>query len=104
MPWRARPASRQPITHAQQKPFTPAHTVALAQPNIHRSLGELLRAHKLVKVQINGPTDAADRAAADLARGSGGVLLASKGGTLLFAEGGASPEALLLVRAQTARV
>jgi RNA-binding protein YhbY len=64
---------------------------------ISRSLCELLRAHKLVKVQINGPADAAAAVAASLSADSGGVLLQTKGGTLLFAEGNAEAAALLQV-------
>lgn len=62
-----------------------------------RSLSELLRAHKLVKVQINGPNGAALQTGAALSEGSGGVLLQAKGGTLLFGDGGSTPDALLLV-------
>ncbi|KIZ00813.1 hypothetical protein MNEG_7150 [Monoraphidium neglectum] len=67
-----------------------------------RSLCELLRAHKLVKVQINGPADAAAAVAASLSADSGGVLLQTKGGTLLFAEGDAEAAALLQVANESA--
>lgn len=60
-----------------------------------RSLCELLRAHKLVKVQVNGPPGVAAAAAATLVGGSGGALLQLKGGTLLFGDGSCSPDVLL---------
>ncbi|KAI8465612.1 MAG: hypothetical protein J3K34DRAFT_461308 [Monoraphidium minutum] len=60
-----------------------------------RSLSELLRSHKLVKVQVNAPPDAAAAAAAALAAACGAVLLQAKGTTLLFGDGGAAGEALL---------
>lgn len=60
-----------------------------------RSLAELLAAHKLVKVQINGPWTAAAEIAAMLSERAGGALVLTRGATLLFSEGGADPEGLL---------
>ncbi|KAF8068345.1 anamorsin-like protein [Scenedesmus sp. PABB004] len=65
-----------------------------------RSLGELLTAHKLVKVQLNGARDepaAVADAAAALAAASGAALLRVKGSTMLFADAASSDEHLLAV-------
>jgi RNA-binding protein YhbY len=73
----------------------------------HRSLRDLLTAHKLVKVKVNGMIQPQDLAAAaeQLAAGSGGQLLQLKGSSMLFAVGGngSSDEELLEVRECSAR-
>ncbi len=67
-----------------------------------RSLKEMLAAHKLVKVQINGPLAGADDVVRQLSDGAGGKLVLAKGSTLLFRERAADPEALLVVSINTA--
>eukprot|EP00197_Chlamydomonas_leiostraca_P004484 CAMPEP_0202861422 /NCGR_PEP_ID=MMETSP1391-20130828/2831_1 /ASSEMBLY_ACC=CAM_ASM_000867 /TAXON_ID=1034604 /ORGANISM="Chlamydomonas leiostraca, Strain SAG 11-49" /LENGTH=262 /DNA_ID=CAMNT_0049540813 /DNA_START=156 /DNA_END=941 /DNA_ORIENTATION=- len=66
-----------------------------AQESHIRSLGELVGAHTLVKVQLNGDLSGLQQVAGDLASGGNAVLLGTQGPHMLFAKAGMSGAELL---------
>jgi len=77
-----------------QKPLLRVGKVGVQKSHM-QSLRELVRAHLLVKVQLNTFNTDIIAVGRELADGSGAALLQSKGRTLLFGGQGAGKEALL---------